>query len=238
MRLEALQRSMMEALEQGPDFVDYDAFLGPQHAVMRGFSVHANTISHARLVALEETFPRTRQALGDARFNALSREFSETAACSAQPLATIGREFANCLSAHDERELACLARFEWAWLESYHAAEMNALALTELARLPEEGLLATCVALHPAARLAGPVSDAGFAEEFPDVANAPAVLLTRPQSEVLICTASQTMARQFENLISSQSVCNLLALGSEQDAEDGLNSLLAMIGAGSLVLAV
>ena len=58
--LDAAQQAMMRAIDLGPDFAPHDLFSAIPERVMLGLRVHANTISHARLVALEDTFPRTR----------------------------------------------------------------------------------------------------------------------------------------------------------------------------------
>lgn len=236
MQLEALQRSMMAAIDGGPGFVDESLFSGDRAAAMRGLAVHANTISHARLVALEETFPRTREQLGHGRFNALSRDFIERNEARAEPLNTIGRHFANYLGICEAPNAAVLAAFEWAWLESYHAAEDKALELADLAGAGEEELLAITVARHPAARLVSANAGPWLEDELPGIAGAAAILVTRPGADVMVSSANAPMARQFALLADPQPVCNLLAAGREQDGEDGLHALLAMLEAGSLVL--
>ena len=72
--LEQIQQTMIQALSLGPDHVPEGLFAGGRMAGLRGLKVHANTISHARLVALEETFPRTLARIGHARFNEHSRQ--------------------------------------------------------------------------------------------------------------------------------------------------------------------
>ena len=62
--LKAAQANFIATINDGPDALDHSLFDGPIDRVMLGLKAHANTISHARLVALEETFPLTRQALG------------------------------------------------------------------------------------------------------------------------------------------------------------------------------
>src|SRR3546814_20089502 len=75
--LEQGQAAIAATLLHGPGHLPADLFAGSDAAVLRGLRVHANTISHARLVALEETFPRTRDYLGEEEFNRLSRRFVE-----------------------------------------------------------------------------------------------------------------------------------------------------------------
>lgn len=148
--LEQVQQAMMCAIALGPDHVPHDLFTGGRARSLRGLAVHANTISHARLVALEDTFPRTGQLLGEAAFNALSRTFMETGA-GGLPLAHIGRRFPEWLAAESQRPGATdLARFEWAWLRCYHAADAAALSLPELAELGPEGIARLVLTRHPA----------------------------------------------------------------------------------------
>ena len=63
--LEAAQANFIATINHGPAALDHTLFDGPLERVLLGLKAHANTISHARLVALEESFPLTRQALGD-----------------------------------------------------------------------------------------------------------------------------------------------------------------------------
>ena len=241
MQLDALQSAMMKAIEQGPDSIEPEAFIGSRARIVRGFAVHANTISHARLVALEETFPRTRQALGDERFNALCRSYCNEAGFAAETLITSGRRFPDFLAGrgatNTETDIASLAVFEWQWLESYHAAEAPVLALADLAGLSQEALLATRLARHPATRLCAEIADPTLMAEFPDLGGAAAILISRPDADVRITPASLAMARQYDLLSAIQPVCNLLAPANEQDEEDSLQAMLAMLNAGSLVLA-
>lgn len=237
MRLDELQRSMIDAIEGGPDHIVPAEYVGGIRSAMRGLRVHANTISHARLVALEESFPRSRERLGEERFNLLSRDFAELDQAKEQPLATIGHGFAEFLDRSGESEAAKLARFEWAWLDTYHAGDAVPLELADFVGLDEDRLLATEVSLHPAARLVTAFEDALLAEEVPDFAEAAAILLTRPQAEVRIGAANPAMAQQFALLAKSQNVCNLLEAGGEPAGEDSLQALFALLSAGALVLA-
>jgi hypothetical protein len=236
MRLEQLQRSMIAAIDHGPDHIAQAVFLGGRAAALRGFAVHANTISHARLVAIEDSFPRCRIRLGHGEFNRLSRRFVELPQAAGEPLASIGRHFPSFVSGSGHGGAAALAAFEWAWLEAYHAGEADALSLADLAGLAEEDLLQTIVARHPAARLAGAVRDKDLEAEAPGLGDAHAILLTRPEAEVRIGPANAMMALQFECLEVPQPICNLLACGSELHGEDSLQALIAMLEAGSLVL--
>ena len=238
MRLEALQRSMMDAIDGGPDLVPKGVFAGGRSAAMRGFAVHANTISHARLVALEDTFPRTRKLLGEEAFNRLSRAFVETAPGKSASLASIGRHFPEFLRQERAGELpVALAGFEWAWLESYYAAEARALHLSDLAEIDEGELLSIRLARHPAARMVGADVAPALAEEGIDFADEPMILLTRPEAGVFVVPANRTMAFLFGMLGEP---CNVAALAvAAADMEGGeqgmLPALVALIEAGALI---
>lgn len=237
MQLDTLQESMIAAIDKGPDFIPYAAFAGGPATVQRGLSVHANTISHARLVALEETFPRTRTLIGDEAFNRHTRSFIETPRAVDRSLDRIGEHFPRFLSGLEgHKETSVLASFEWAWLEAYHAADAEALDLTYFAGATEETLLSTVVRLHPAARLANRPACPVLADEIPALAQADAILITRPDADVLLTPAEPVIRLHYDMLAAPQPICNLLDLDNEQSSEDGLHGVMKILQAGSLVL--
>ena len=237
MQLEALQRSMMAAIDGGPDHVPDGVFAGGSPAAMRGFAVHANTISHARLVALEDTFPRTRSLLGEEAFNRLSRAFVETAQSKAVPLASIGRHFPAFLRQQSADELpSALAGFEWAWLASYHAAEARVLHLSDLAGIAEDRLLSMWLARHPAACMIGADAAPALAGAGIDFAGAPMILLTRPEAAVCVTPVTRAMASLFEKLDEPCEVAALITAGEDQESggQGMLPALVSLIEAGAL----
>ncbi|OBV11957.1 putative DNA-binding domain-containing protein [Erythrobacter dokdonensis] len=244
--LDGGERAMMMALDHGPAHLPDNLFSGSRERVLAGMKVHANTISHARLVALEETFVRTRAVIGHDAFNRLSRLFLEQPGVTGQPLAMIGTGFDAFLAGQGEAVGAAgLARFEWLWLEAYHAADAEPLALTALAGHAPEALLEVTLAAHPSARaepLAPPVR-ALLASDVPELEHAEAVLLVRPHAEVLISAASLEMVRILALAHNPQTIGNLLALtgehpgDEEQQADANMQALVALINAGALVRA-
>lgn len=244
--LDVLQRTMMMALDHGPDHLPGGLFTGGRLAGLRGMKVHANTISHARLIALEETFPRTLAHIGHAKFNTYSRQYLEWSGVAALPLALIGQYFPDFLVAASEPPATTdQAVFEWAWLESYHAVEAVPLALGDLAGIDEASLMNVPLVRHPAAqvlRLDPFVIDA-LGDENPAVRDAIAIILVRPHAEVLISSATAAMAEIFENLREPTSICNLLA-GPYEPAGEGqgqpdeiLPALISLIEAGTITKA-
>ena len=233
---------MMAALDHGPAHLPDGVFAGTPERVLAGMKVHANTISHARLVALEETFPRTREVLGAEAFNTQSRAFLEAPGVAAQPLALIGAGFDGFLRDADaDAGAADLARFEWLWLQSYHAADAAPLRLVDLAGIAAEALLEVAVQAHPSAtasRFDRMVHDV-IGAEVEGLAAAEAVLLTRPDTDVLVAPVPAAAAQMLALAQNPVSIGNLLAsTGEDQDdAAAAMPALVTLIEAGALIRA-
>ena len=230
------QTNFIDTINDGPDRLDPALFAGPPDRILLGLKAHANTISHARIVALEETFPLTRQHLGDAAFNELAREFVETDAARASDANRIGLGFPICMSHPATKELA---QIEWAWLESYHAAEAAPLTLGDLASLDEAALLALPIAPHPSARtvtVSAPIASA--LQELSGEQTA-AILCVRPDAEVRLVPLDAIQLAVFAaSAQKSASLGNLLTVALEQAGEQApLEPILHLIGAGALTKA-
>lgn len=244
--LEGGQEAMMAALDYGPAHLPQGLFAGSPERVFAGMKVHANTISHARLVALEDTFPRTREAIGHDRFNAHCRLFIQQSPVTAAPLTKIGAQFDTFLREADESAgMADLARFEWRWLQAYHAADAAPLALDALTGLDPEILLNQALLRHPAAcaeRFAPLVHDL-IGAEVPELTEADAILIARPHADVLVSPASVLMADLLAAATKPVTIGNLVAgLSETSDDETApvdaiMQSLAKLINAGALIAA-
>jgi hypothetical protein len=228
------QSNFIDTINDGPDRLDPTLFAGPPDRVLLGLKAHANTISHARIVALEQTFPLTRREIGDAAFNAVARAFVETDIARSSDTNRIGVGFLEFL---DDPVAAELAQIEWAWLESYHAAEAVPITLGDLGALEEAALLALRVAVHPAARLV-PIAHP-IAAALPELASQQpcAILVVRPDAEVRLIPLATGEAAVFRAAHKNNATLgNLLAVAIEQaDVADPLGPVMMLIGAGALV---
>lgn len=236
LELEQVQQAMMRAIALGPDHVPHDLFTGTHARSLRGLAVHANTISHARLIALEDTFPRTRQFLGEAAFNTLSRAFLETGAAGL-PLAQIVQRFPEWLAAECQQPGSTdLARFERAWLQCYHGTDAVALSLPALTELGPGGIASLVLVRHPASAALDLHADARAAIEEGSGTPLPCagILLARPEAEVRIVSANPAAMRLFGTFGEPSPVCNLLAQSSEPGMQE---ALLALVAAGALIRA-
>ncbi|APG62305.1 hypothetical protein LPB140_05215 [Sphingorhabdus lutea] len=134
--------NIVNSINLGPNSIDERLYKGPIDRVFLGLMAHANTINHARLVALEETFPMTRTAMGEDNFNQISRKYIELPHIRICHNGDIGHGFADYLQ-EEGQDIAIidLAKIEWAWLKSYHAMADDILTLEQLGRFDEAGLL-------------------------------------------------------------------------------------------------
>lgn len=223
------QAAIAATLIDGPGHLPAALFAGSEGAVLRGLRVHANTISHARLVALEDTFPRARAHLGEAEFNRVSRAFVDGGGAQGRSLADIGAGFPDWLA---DPLAADVARVEWAWLESYHAAEAPALVLADLAGLDEAALLDLAVRRHPAVRIvllasaAAPLIDPGFAS------NVDALFAARPDAEVRLVAAHPAEVAVLDIAQEISPLGNLIAPLTEMHPDGGA-AIAALIAAGA-----
>jgi hypothetical protein len=244
--LEQVQTAMMQALDHGPGFLPDHLFAGTHARILAGMKVHANTINHARLVALEDTFPRVLALLGHARFNEHSWLYLEQPGVTAKTLAGIGEAFPAWLATSCETGAAVdLARFEWLWLEAYHAEDAVPLRLADLAGLDEQALLEAAIAAHPSASIGKfdrNVHEA-IGKEVPGLADAAAILVVRPDADVLVSPANVAMRAIFAELEDSQTIGNLLGHFDEPDckdrmsADDFMAALIALLEVGALIRA-
>lgn len=215
------QTAMHAALVHGPSQLAGNLFAGPATRVLLGMKAHANSITHARFVALEETYPRTRTLIGAEPFHQITETHLINPERLREPLATIGRDLALLLTgpARD------LARLEWAWLEAHGAADAPPFDLRAIAGLTAEALAEAIIRIHPAVRLVPvhhPVPFDGT------VMKSPLVLIARPYGEVRLFEAGPEVARLVMLARQGCTIATLL----EADAD--LTPLLVSSGALTL----
>lgn len=178
-----LQQGLLRALLDGPEHVSIARFGHDADRTLMGLKVHANTISHARLVALEDTFPRTRAELGEETFRELSRAYLD-AGHGLGRLDLIGLGFSDWLAERGvDGCVVTLARLDWAWMESYHEAEEEPLTWLDVRACADaDALLGLGIGWHSALRVV----------DFPGGVGGPgeqgmvALATVRPDAEVAV----------------------------------------------------
>ena len=164
-----------------------------------------------------------------------------------QPLARIGKYFPDFLAGGGEPDsVVGLARFEWLWLEAYHAAEARPLRLAALAGMDESALLEVEIAAHPAARYCRPDRDvfALLGEQVLGLGDADAILIARPDADVLVSPATAAMVRLLGRVKDANenrtAIGNLFTGLTEPGCKDRLPpddfmpALVALLDAGVL----
>ncbi len=230
------QSRFIQCLQKGPDHLPAELFSESAERALLGMKAHANTVSHARLVALEDSFPRLLAHIGQADFNQLSRDYIEQDHVMARDMNMIAADFADYLQQRGADATATdLARIEWAWLDSYRAADAEPVALTDIASLGEEALLAFPVVQHPSLRLlrlSGPLSPelGELADHDPD-----ALMIARPEAAVLLHPLTAQEYELAGKITKISTMGNLLEHAIELTGEAAaMEHIIKLVQAGAL----
>ena len=232
------QARFLAALHNGPADLETGHFATAGDRLLLAMQAHANTVSHARLTALENSFPRTRSAMGIDAFHKVARDFIQTEVARAAVLAGIGAHFAKWLQHHTaDASLIDLAQIEWAWLEAYHAIDVSALMLSDLAGMTPEALLSCPIRPHPTlylVPLAGPLHP-----ELTELAahrDAVALLVTRPEAEVRLSPLTGVVMHLAARAGKFSTLGNLFDAAAELMGDGTENeAVLTLIGAGAFM---
>lgn len=234
--LAEIQARFIACLQKGPAHFPGDLFAESPERALLGLKAHANTISHGRLVALEQAYPRLHEHLGHDIFHALSRDYIEQDHILACDINGIAADFAAFLNDRgSDASTVDLARIEWGWLESYRSAEAAPVTLSDIASLAEAELLAFPLAPHPALRLialTGPLSP-----QLPELAESDphALMVVRPQAQILFHPLSAVEHAIAGKIAECATMGNLLhhalELGEEAAA---MQQIMMLIQAGAL----
>lgn len=211
--LHEAQAAMQATLAFGPGHCPPDLFAGTVPAIVRGLKAHANTISHARFIALEESYPKLRDEIGAAAFHRAAERHLDDPNVRLRTLDQLGEGFERQLIRATWRNLA---RTEWAWLEAYHAPDAAAFSIEALALLAPEELVAVSVDRHPAARLIMLEEGQG------------AMIVTRPEADVQVTPLNPDSADLFASIDCAVPLGTLLATSPAP-------TILALIAAGAVI---
>ena len=230
------QSRFMTCLQKGPDHLPLDLFVEDAERALMGMKAHANTVSHARLVALENAYPKLHGHMGHERFHALSRDYIDQDHILTCDMNDIAADFARFLTDHKKSATEIdLAHIEWAWLESYYSAEAEPVALTDIAALGEADLLAFPIDVHPAIRLISltgtlspQLSELGTETPF-------ALMVARPEAQVLFHPLNPTEYAIAKKVANICTMGNLLDAAIELDGEThAMTHLIKLIQTGMI----
>jgi hypothetical protein len=213
----------------------------------RRFAVYRNNIAVGLIGSLEARFPVTRRLVGDGFFRALAGAYVAAHKPESAVMIAYGADFPAFVRvfppAQELPYLPDVAALESAWVEAYHSAEAEPLALAALAEIAPERWESLRFKAHPAARLLRFVSPAaslwaahqGEGEPAPpEVWAAEDVLITRPEADVFVRVlppgGHDLFAALREGATLGEAAAPMLARGDDPGAH-----LVGFIGAGALV---
>ncbi len=155
--LRELQRGFAEGVFN-PSASDFAQHIHPgRFPAERHFQVYRNNVFESLTGALRAIYPVVERLVGEGFFRYAADTYVRGHPPASGNLHDFGASFAEFLAGFPPaRELVYLtdvARLEWAWHQSFHAADCASLSLTELAAIAPDRYDTIRFKLHPAARL-------------------------------------------------------------------------------------
>ena len=140
-----------------PDLATPAVVAGPSKAAVKRYNVYRNNVTVGLINALAGAFPATLRITGDDFFRAMARFYVRATPPSSPLLFDYGQDFPDFIERYEYAQsvpwLADVARIERAWLDAYHAADVQPLMLHDLAAIPSEQLPNAVLKPHPATRV-------------------------------------------------------------------------------------
>jgi hypothetical protein len=141
-----------------PDVATPTVVAGPKSkAAVKRYNVYRNNVTVSLINALAAAFPATLRITGADFFRAMARFYVRTAPPRSPLLFDYGRDFADFIERYEYAQsvpwLADVARIERAWLDAYHAADVQPLMPRDFAVIPAARLVNTILKPHPATRV-------------------------------------------------------------------------------------
>jgi Putative DNA-binding domain len=141
-----------------PDLATPTAVAGPKSkAAVKRYNVYRNNVTVSLINALAAAFPATLRITGVDFFRAMARFHVRATPPSSPLLFDYGRDFPDFIERYEHAQsvpwLADVARIERAWLDAYHAADVQQLMPHELAAIPPDRLVNSVLEPHPATRV-------------------------------------------------------------------------------------
>jgi Putative DNA-binding domain len=214
--------------------------------VSRRFSVYRNNVISGLVTALGDNFPTVQRLVGTEYFRAMARIFVRKSPPASPLIFRYGAAFPAFIAEFEPaRHLTFLpevARLEWLWLESWHAADSPVLAPETLAAVAPENLAGLRFETHPATRLFS--SDHAAVTIFSrdrsgadldglDPLQQEAGLLTRPDCDVQLRHLPKGGLTFLSALIAGSTLAQAVTMTLEEDTGfDVAAAIGAMMAAG------
>lgn len=239
---EAFSPALFDPQSETPGIVT-----GPnEKTAVRRYNVYRNNVTVSLIDAVAAIFPATQRITGVEFFRAMARFHIRATPPKSPLLFEYGRDFPDFIERYEYAQglpwLADVARLERAWLDAYHAADVETLSPAALAALPQERLADVTFAPHPATRIvrsdfpAVSIFVANRAEETAgpvEAIVAEDALITRPDLDVVVRHLPDGAAIFLAHLISGETLGEAASLAFETNPAFDLGANIAgMIEAG------
>lgn len=141
-----------------PDLATPTVVAGPKSkAAVKRYNVYRNNVTVSLINALAAAFPATLRITGVDFFRAMARFYVRATPPGSPLLFDYGRDFPDFIERYEYAQsvpwLADVARIERAWLDAYHAADVQPLMPRDLAAIPPDRLVNAVLKPHPAMRV-------------------------------------------------------------------------------------
>ncbi len=141
-----------------PDRATPAVVAGPKSkAAAKRYNVYRNNVTVSLINALAAAFPATLRITGDDFFRGMARFYVRATPPNSPLLFDYGQDFPDFIEGYEYAQsvpwLADVARIERAWLDAYHAADVQSLLPHDVAAVPPEQLANTVLKPHPATRV-------------------------------------------------------------------------------------
>jgi len=226
------------------------AVIGPDGLpAPKRFDVYRNNVMSSLTEALAATFPAIQRLLGEVYFAALAREFIRKVPPASPVLMWYGEGFGDFVDGFPPLAaypyLGDVARAEWAWLQSYHAADCAPFDPALLGEVPQECLGQVSFVAHPSShviRSRFPVYSLLMANRFAteaevdiDLAEGQDMLIVRPDLEVFVFPLKAGGGLFAEALLAGRPLEEASGhAASEVDGFSLADSLQDMLASGAL----
>jgi len=224
-----------------------------QPSLVRRFAVYRNNYVLGLINALSDSFPVTRQLLGDACFQAIAHDFIRAHPPSSPALFEYGNALPTFLANTDGLSgypyLPDVARLEYLRVQAWHAADATPLVSSDFAAwlatphclpglrfelIPSASLLRSNWAVGSIWQShQGSTPMQGFLLEQPE-----SVLVIRPDDTVALHPVSESCAALLERLLEGECLADAIAAASHVVPDFDLGATLATVIALRCVRAI
>jgi hypothetical protein len=143
------------AMAAGRQSPDLSAHLADPET--QGLKIYRNNVAKGAADVLAQAYPAVARLVGERFFTVMAAAHRDSHPPQTPVLALYGEEFDAFIARFEPARslpyLREIARLDRAWLEAHHAAEAEALTLSDLAGIEPDALGATRFRLHPSTRM-------------------------------------------------------------------------------------